>query len=372
MVEVLSDIRPDDRAIRGRGAVSNRVGRFERYGRQAFDDGWALPGPPTRQEDAEQRPDTTLVADASRRILTTNNSPDVPFDRSINPYQGCEHGCIYCFARPTHTYWGLSAGLDFERRLIYKPNAADLLRAELAKPGYRPETVALGANTDPYQPVERDLGITRAVLEVLAEARHPVTIVTKSALVTRDIDLLKELARWNAVRVCMSVTTLDRRLARLMEPRAPRPSLRTAAIRQLTEAGIPTAVLASPMIPGLNDAELEAILVAGHGAGARHANTILVRLPLEISELFREWLEAHYPDRARRVMNLIRQCRDGAVYQSRFGERMKGSGPYADLLQQRFKRTCRQLGLATGADRYVLETRHFRAPDVPGRQFELF
>ncbi|HSK40113.1 MAG TPA: PA0069 family radical SAM protein [Arenibaculum sp.] len=355
---------------KGRGAVSNRTGRFEALDYRRVDDGWG--SAPLQVHDDDLPPlRTTLTADAARRILTRNDSPDIPFDRSINPYRGCEHGCIYCFARPTHAWLGLSPGLDFETRLFHKPDAAKLLDAELRAKGYRARTVALGANTDPYQPVERDRRITRSVLEVLSAFNHPVGIITKSALVLRDIDILASMAERRLVRVCLSVTTLDADLARKMEPRASTPARRIETIRQLNEAGVPTAVLASPMIPALNDHELERILDAARAAGAGAANYILLRLPLEIADLFEEWLRAHVPDRAGRVLNLLRDARGGALYRSQFGARMKGSGPHAELLARRFELACRRLGL----DRrrwHDLDTTRFRPPPRPGDQIELF
>ncbi|MCB9959161.1 MAG: PA0069 family radical SAM protein [Rhodospirillaceae bacterium] len=333
--------RLDPEAARsGRGARSNPTGRFEaeRRDHPAEHQDWPDPEPPARLR-------TTLTADTTRAIIARNDSPDVPFDRSINPYRGCEHGCVYCFARPSHAFLGLSPGLDFESRLIYKPQAAALLEAALRKPGYRPATLALGSNTDPYQPVERDLKLTRAVIEVLCRFRHPFAIVTKSDLVLRDLDLIGPAAAAGFAGVSLSVTTLDRRLARALEPRAPTPDKRLAAIARLSAAGVPVAILASPMIPGLTDHELDAILEAGRAAGAAAANTILVRLPGEIAGLFEEWLRAHVPDRADRVLSLIRQCRDGALNHAAFGKRMRGSGAYADLLARRYRTACARLGL---------------------------
>jgi DNA repair photolyase len=343
--------------------VTNRSGRYEAEQRTGFDDGWGTadePAPPLT---------TTVTAEKTRQILTRNDSPDIPFDRSINPYKGCEHGCIYCFARPTHAYLGLSPGQDFESRLVSKPDAPDALRAELSRPGYRCEVIALGASTDPYQPVERDLRITRSLLEVLAACRHPVTLVTKSNGVLRDLDLLAPMAEQNLASVMVSITTLDRQLARRMEPRAPTPARRLDAIRQLAAAGVPVGVLASPMIPALNDPDLEHILEAAQGAGARAAGTILVRLPREIKDLFAEWLEAHYPDRAARVLSLIRQTRSGALYDARFGTRMRGTGPYADLLARRFAVATRRLGL--DGPMPALDRDQFRPPGT-NRQLDLF
>ena len=346
---------------KGRGALTNATGRFERITREDFDDGWG-DGPKDDRENGQvetQDPGrncggdpgelpppklrTTLTPDASRTIISYNDSPDLPFDRSINPYRGCEHGCIYCYARPSHAYLGFSPGLDFETRLVFKPDAAVLLRAELARPGYSCAPVALGSNTDPYQPVERDLGITRAVLEVLAECGHPVMIVTKSARVERDIDILGAMAEANRCSVAVSVTTLDRGLARRMEPRASAPHRRLETVRRLTAAGIPTGVFAAPMIPFLNDSELESILEHAREAGALGASYTMLRLPLEIADLFREWLAEHYPDRAGRVMERIRDTRGGKDYDSAFGRRMRGTGPVAELLAKRFRLAVRRL-----------------------------
>ncbi|HYE00468.1 MAG TPA: PA0069 family radical SAM protein [Alphaproteobacteria bacterium] len=358
-----------DRPAKGRGAVSNRSGRFEAQRRERTDDGWAQPAALQDPDDEAPPLRTTLTVDTSRSIITRNDSPDIPFTQSVNPYRGCEHGCVYCFARPSHAYLGLSPGLDFETRLFYKPAAPELLDAELRRPGHEVSPIALGANTDPYQPVERELGLTRRIVEVLAAFRHPFAIVTKSATVLRDLDLLAPLARQRLVGVCVSVTTLDRDLARRLEPRAAAPARRLETIRRLSEAGVPVTVLASPMIPGLNDHELESILAASRDAGAVGAAYILLRLPLEIGGLFEEWLRAHAPDRAERVLSLIRQCRDGALYQTGFGRRMTGSGPYADLLRQRFRLARARLGLEPREYRY--DTGLFRPPPRPGDQLSL-
>ena len=349
-----------------RAAQSNESGRFERLKAEAFDDGWA----DGANDDAPSPVRTSLMVDTARDIISRNTSPDVPFNRSINPYRGCEHGCIYCFARPTHAYLGLSPGLDFETRLAYKPDAPGLLDRTLRRRGYAPETLALGANTDPYQPVERELRLTRQILTVLADFGHPVVIVTKSALVARDIDILAPMAAKGLAMVALSITTLDRRLARAMEPRAPTPPKRLETVEILAKAGIPVSVLASPMIPGLNDHELESILGAARDAGASMANTILLRLPLEIADLFTEWLQAVAPDRADRVLSLVRQCRGGDLYKSAFGTRMRGDGPYADLLNRRFKLALARYRLNHRS--WALRTDRFRVPPAPGDQLALF
>ncbi len=354
-------------ALKGRGAVSNRSGRYETEQRVAVDDGWATP------EDGEPealRPSTTVTVDSSRTVIARNQSPDVPFDRSINPYRGCEHGCVYCFARPTHAWLGLSPGLDFETKLLAKPDAAALLTRELSKPGYQPAAIALGTNTDPYQPLERKLTITRQVLEVLWRARHPITIVTKSALVLRDLDILAPMAEAGLAKVMVSVTTLDRTLARKMEPRAPAAARRLAAIEGLNKAGVPVGVLAAPMIPALNDDELERILEAAAEAGAATAGYVLLRLPLEIKELFEEWLEAHFPDRKDHVLSLVRQTRGGRLYDPTWGKRQKGEGAYAQLLARRFQLACKRLGL--NRNDWQLDNSQFRAPRPVSPQLSLF
>jgi DNA repair photolyase len=349
----------------GRGARSNRAGRYERARVEPRDE----PDPVLDEEEpAPLR--TTVTPEKTRTIISTNDSPDVPFNQSINPYRGCEHGCVYCFARPTHAYLGLSPGLDFETRLFSKPDAARLLREALRRPSYKVDTIALGANTDPYQPIERRLGITRQVLEVLAEHRHPTAIVTKSDLVLRDLDLLVAMARDRLVKVLISVTTLDRGLARRMEPRAATPPRRIEAIRALSAAGVPTGVLASPMIPGLNDSEVESILAAAAAAGARSAGYVVLRLPLEIKDLFREWLEAYAPLRAKHVLSLVRDLREGALYDATYGKRMKGVGPQAELLRRRFEVARRRLGLL--ARPAPLEHGLFRVPPRAGDQPSLF
>jgi DNA repair photolyase len=356
---------------KGRGAVSNPAGRFEHRRVAPPEDADACA--PESEDGAVQEPAplrTIVTSETSRTIITRNDSPDVPFDRSVNPYKGCEHGCVYCFARPTHAYLGLSPGLDFETRIFSKPDAPRLLQEELGRPAYRCEPIALGANTDPYQPVERRLEITRRILEVLLEHLHPVTIVTKSQLVLRDLDLLRTLAEKRLACVLVSVTTLDGTLARRMEPRAATPGRRLETIRSLAESGVPAGVLASPMILGLNDSELERILEACAAAGARSAGYVLLRLPLEIKDLFSEWLEAHYPLKASRILHLVRETREGKLYDSAFGTRMRGTGPQADLLRSRFQIACRRLGL----DRRPapLDVTQFRVPPRRGDQLGLF
>jgi len=331
-------LRIDVDRRRGRGAGLNPSGRFEPTQRESFDDGWqSLEDlPPFKTEVQIEKPKT---------VITRNDSPDIPFDRSINPYRGCEHGCIYCFARPTHSYMGLSAGLDFEAKLFAKPDAARLLERELSKPGYKPRTIAIGTNTDPYQPIEKEWRIMRQILEVLSKANHPVAIVTKSALVMRDIDILGPMAEKGLAKVGISVTTLDRKLARTMEPRAATPTRRLEAIKALTEAGIPTSVLMAPVIPALNDHEIERVLEAAKAAGAGEASYVILRLPLEVSPLFRDWLVQHYPHRYQHVMSLVRSMRDGKDYDAEFGKRMKGAGPYAWQISRRFEMATKRLGM---------------------------
>jgi DNA repair photolyase len=341
---------------KGRGATSNPANRFESASAAPFDDGWQ-----TLAADFADLPPlpTTLIRDASRSVIAWNQSPDLGFDRAVNPYRGCEHGCVYCFARPSHAYLGYSPGLDFETKLTFKPDVAELLEKELRKPGYVARPIALGSNTDPYQPVERTLKLTRAVLEVMERFGHPVTIVTKSAGVLRDLDVLQRLARRNLVRVYVSVTTLDPALARRMEPRAATPARRLQAIAELTRAGVPAGVLAAPMIPALNDAELEKILEAASRAGASWGGYVMLRLPHELKQIFEDWLQAHFPDRASHVLNLVREARAGALYDARFGQRFSGTGPYADLLARRFQRAARQWGLE---ERAPLDCSQFSPP----------
>ncbi|OYU05481.1 MAG: radical SAM protein [Pseudomonas sp. PGPPP1] len=322
---------------RGRGTATNLYNRFAPTVSVAEDDGWYQEVPPTQG--------TEVRIETAKTIITRNNSPDLPFDRSINPYRGCEHGCIYCYARPSHAYWDMSPGLDFETKLIAKSNAADVLEQQLSKPGYVCAPINLGSNTDPYQPIEREYTITRQTLEVLLRYRHPVTIITKGSLILRDLDLLTELAKQRLVAVMISLTSLDDELKRILEPRAAAPKARLRAIRVMREAGIPVGVLCSPMIPMINDSELESLLTEAHAAGAQSAAYMMLRLPLEVAPLFEEWLAAHYPQRAAHVMSLVRQVRGGEVYDSRFGVRMRGEGPFADLLAQRFSKAIKRLGL---------------------------
>jgi DNA repair photolyase len=343
-----------DRPLKGRGAISNPDGRFRELTTEAIDDGWFV-------EEPAASVATSVEPDRARSIINSNDSPDIPFDYSINPYRGCEHGCSYCYARPSHAYLGLSPGLDFETRLFYKADAARLLTEELARPGYACKPITLGANTDPYQPVERRLRVTRSILEVLERCKHPVSIVTKGTLILRDLDLLASMARDGLVSVAVSITTLDADLKRLLEPRAAAPQARLGVVRRLASAGVPTHVLVAPVVPALTDHELEAIVRAAAQAGAKGAGYVLLRLPGEVSDLFREWLAAHYPDRARHVMSLIHDARGGRDNDPRFGSRMRGTGPYADLLRARFQAACRRFQLETG-HRWQLSTALFRSP----------
>jgi len=365
-VQPAARISLPDLPRKGRGAVSNRPGRYERGDRPREDDGWSDPA-----DDDDLPPlATTVTIDATRSAIAWNESPDLGFDRSINPYRGCEHGCVYCFARPTHAWLGLSPGLDFETKLFAKPEAPRLLAEELAKPGYKPALMALGTNTDPYQPIERQMKITRGVLETLFAFNHPVGIVTKSALVLRDVDILAPMARKGLASVTLSVTTLDRDLARNLEPRAATPPRRLETIRRLAEAGVPVGVLAAPMIPALNDAEMEAIFEASAEAGATAAGYVLLRLPLEIKDLFAEWLAAHAPGKAQHVLSLVRQTRRGNLYVDEFGERMRGHGPYAELLQRRCKLALKRLGLEHRRVKH--RTDLFQVPPHKGQQMALF
>ena len=350
--------------VRGRGARSNASGRFESQAREAFDDGWTL-------EDAEpQQLRTTLTAEKAKAIISKNTSPDVGFSRSINPYRGCEHGCIYCYARPAHAYMGLSPGLDFESQLFFKPEAGKLLERELSAPRYEPQFIHIGGNTDPYQPQERTARVTRQVLEVLERFNHPFSIITKSALILRDIDILAATASKNLCRVAISVTTLDRKLARSMEPRAATPERRIGAMKALANAGVPVTVMFAPAIPGLNDHEMEAVLERAAQAGATGAGYVALRLPLEIKDLFREWLATDHPDRASRVMSLVRQMRGGLDYDAEWGKRMKGEGPIAELMSQRFQRAKKRYGLNVRYD--GLDLSLFKVPPKAGDQGDLF
>ena len=340
--------------VRGRGAVANPDGRFERYITETLDDGW-------EQEAAPATIATEVMLEKPKSIISYNTSPDISFDRSINPYRGCEHGCVYCFARPSHAYLGLSPGLDFETRLFAKTGAAETLRKELGAKGYTPAPIALGANTDAYQPVERQLRITREILQVLAETGHPVGIITKSSLVLRDLDILQPMAEKGLVKVAISLTSLDHRLSRAMEPRASAPARRLATIAALAEAGIPVSVMTAPLIPALNDHELESLLEAASEAGAWSAGYVLLRLPHELKDLMRRWLDTHFPDKADHVFSLISQSRGGRAYDAQFGTRMRGTGPYADALKARFDLACRRLGLSSA--RIALNLEHFNKPN---------
>jgi DNA repair photolyase len=350
--------------FKGRGASSNPSVRFDALTLEQTYDGWY-------QDEVPERLNETVLPDSARSVISTNDSPDVGFDKSINPYRGCSHGCVYCFARPTHAYLGLSPGLDFETKLFYKADAVKLLEAELAKPKYRCSPIALGINTDGYQPLEKELGITRSILAVLARCRHPVTIVTKSALVVRDIDLLAELARDHLVSVMLSITSLSNDIKRTLEPRTASPQARLKVIRQLAQAGIPTGVLVAPVIPAITDHEMEDILAAAKQAGATCASYVLLRLPHEVKILFRERLAEHYPDRAKHVMSLINQTRDGKDYDAQFGQRMRGTGPYAELLRTRFELARRKLGFESASDRHDLNTGSFRPPAPDESQLTL-
>jgi DNA repair photolyase len=354
--DILSDRR------RGRGAQTNVSGRYETELREAFDDEWGTLGelPVIRTE---------VQVETARKIITRNQSPDISFDRSINPYRGCEHGCSYCFARPTHANMGLSPGLDFETKLFAKPDAPKLLEKELAAPGYQPRTIAIGTNTDPYQPIEREFRIMRGILEVLSAANHPVGIVTKSALVLRDIDILASMAERGLAKVALSVTTLDRKLARTMEPRAATPPKRLEAMQKLAAAGIPVTIMTAPIIPALNDMELERLLEAGYAAGAREAGYVLLRLPLEVSPIFREWLKTNFPDRYEHVMSVMRFMRGGKDYDSEWGVRQRGKGPYAWLIGRRFEMAAKRLGL--NVERRPLRTDLFTPPVPLGGQMKL-
>jgi DNA repair photolyase len=356
--------------LKGRGATFNPGNRFRRDTREAVDDGWTPPPAEGEVDDQELPPlKTTVTLQRSRTIIARNASPDIPFTQSINPYQGCEHGCVYCYARPTHAYLDLSPGLDFETKLFAKPDAAALLIAELAKPGYVCDAIAMGTNTDPYQPIEREWKVTRQILEVLSACEHPVSIVTKSALVERDIDLLAPMAAKNLARVYVSITTLDRHLARTLEPRAAAPHRRLAAVKALSDAGIPVGVITAPIIPQLTDKDLEAILEAASANGARYAGWTLIRLPHEVKDLFRDWLAQHYPLRAEHVMSVIQQMRGGRDNDPQFGSRMRGQGLFADLISRRFDIACRRLGL--NRERAPMDTSRFKPPRSEAQRAQL-
>ena len=348
--------------LNGRGARTNASGRYERFAVEAFDDGWSA--------DEITPLETIVTHEEAKTIISRNKSPDISFDQSINPYRGCEHGCIYCYARPNHAYVGLSPGLDFETKLFVKSNAAELLEAEFAKPRYQPKTIMMGGVTDIYQPIERGFGVTRAILEVMLKWRHPVSMITKSQLILRDLDIISALAERGLTKVAVSVTTLDRRIARVMEPRAAAPHRRIEVIRRLTDAGVPVAVMTAPIIPALNDGEIEAILKEAANAGAREAGYVMLRLPLEIKDLFREWLQQHFPNRATRVMALVRQMRGGKDYDPTWHTRGRGEGAYAQLIANRFAGACRRLGL--NQERRPLDATQFRRPIESGGQDDLF
>lgn len=352
------------KALKGRGALSNPAGRFERTNLEAVYDGWYT------EVEPESVP-TTLEPDKARGVITTNDSPDIPFEQSINPYRGCSHGCSYCYARPSHSYMGLSPGLDFETRLFYKADAGKVLEQELARPGYVCKPITIGANTDPYQPDEREMKVTRSILEVLTRTRHPVSLITKGALILRDLDLLTDLARDNLVSVAVSITTLESETKRVMEPRAASPQARLRVVRELNEAGVPTGVMVAPVVPAVTDHEMEAILEAASGAGARWAAYVLLRLPYEIKDLFREWLAQHFPDRAAHVMSLIHDMRGGRDNDPNFGSRMRGTGPIAELLRNRFKIACKRLDLSSGGREIPSPTDLFRPPVIEGSQLRL-
>ena len=349
--------------LKGRGSLSNPAGRFDRTGIEAVDDGWV-------QEEAPESVATSVQADRAKGVISTNDSPDIGFEQSINPYRGCEHGCIYCYARPSHAYMGLSPGLDFETKLFYKHDAAKVLEQELSHPRYVCKPIMLGANTDPYQPIERRLQVTRSILMVLAKCRHPVSIVTKGVLVARDVDLLAQLASENLTSVVVSLTTLDAEVKRTLEPRAASPQARLKVIRQLVAAGVPTGVLVAPVVPAITDHEMERILEAAKEAGASAASYVLLRLPYEVKDLFREWLAEHYPQRASHVMSLVRDARGGRDNDPNFGTRMRGTGAYAELLRTRFKLATRRLGLDSPRN-VALNRALFRPPGPAGAQLQL-
>jgi DNA repair photolyase len=349
--------------LTGRGALSNPQGRFDRTGLEAFDDGWY-------REEAPESVATSLQPDRARGVITTNDSPDIGFEQSINPYRGCEHGCIYCYARPSHAYMGLSAGLDFETKLFYKSDVGKVLEAELARPRYVCKPIMLGSNTDPYQPAERKLEVTRTILKVLAASHHPVSIVTKGVLIARDIDILSSMARERLASVAISLTTLDVETKRTLEPRAASPGARLKLIRALTDAGVPVGVMVAPVVPAITDHEMERILEAAAEAGAKSAAYVLLRLPYEVKDLFKEWLAQHYPQRAEHVMSLVRDARDGRENDPDFGTRMRGTGPYAELIRARFQVARRRLGLDSVRER-PLDTTRFTPPGPASPQLQL-
>lgn len=345
--------------IKNRGAFSNPEGRFEKEQREDFHDGWDL------EQEIEPASETLLIEEPSKKIITTNDSPDIGFDQSINPYQGCEHGCIYCYARPSHAYKNLSPGLDFESKIFYKANAAEILKVELGKKNYQCKPIVIGANTDPYQPAESKLRITRTILEVLNQTHHPVCLITKGSLITRDLDILSELAAKNLVRVAVSITTLSMPLKMQLEPRTGSPRARLRAIEQLSKANIPVRVMAAPMIPMINDMEMEKILQQASAVGAKFASYVFIRLPYEVKDLFKEWLINHYPDRAEHVMSIISQMRDGKAYDSRFGLRMRGQGNFAELLAKRFSIACKRYNLNQIPDKGVSTTDFVKPNTTP-------
>lgn len=363
-------VRPPLKAKKGRGAVSNLQGRYEMLAREAIDDGWSQGNAETgaahdTDDDNPPTPKTQIIEEQAKSILSRNRSPDVPFSVSLNPYRGCEHGCIYCFARPTHSYLGLSPGLDFESKIFAKVNAPQLLRHELAKSSYVPEPIALGVNTDAYQPCERDLRLTRRILEVLHECEHPVVLITKSSLIERDIDLLAEMAARRQAAVAVTLTTLDHDVARTLEPRAAAPARRLRIIRTLTDAGIPVGVSIAPVIPFVTEPDLERVMTAAAEAGAINAGYVVLRLPWEVSPLFRQWLQAHFPDRAQRVMNRVRDMRGGKDYDATFNKRMHGEGIWADMIRQRFEKAVARLGIGVRSGRFkTLDTSRFRPPSA--------
>ena len=359
-------IRPNHSGHKGRGAVSNRKSRFDRIDRVRVHDGWWV-----SEDEFLEKLQTQLSPEVAKTVISYNKSPDIPFDRSINPYKGCEHGCVYCYARPTHGYLGLSPGLDFETKIFYKVNAAELLEKELRSAGYKCEPIALGVNTDAYQPAEKDLKITRAILEVLSAYNHPVSIITKSSRILNDLDILAPMGHKSLVHVMLSVTTLDPTLARIMEPRASKPENRLATIKTLNDAGVPTGVLVSPIIPAINDSELEAIIEASANVGATQVGYILLRLPHELKELFIDWLRKHFPDREKRVLTLIRQVRDGKLNTAEFGKRMWGGGPYAEMIKQRYKLASRRFGLNQHDKNWDFNCTKFKVPVRVGDQFPL-